>query len=61
MAFYSPVPNLMSQPSDDEFQCALENLKPQLFTQVELNHFVRDLDLTKEKAELVGSRLKEKN
>lgn len=38
-----------SQPSTDEFQCP-PNLKPQLFTQAELNDLVRDLCLTKEKA-----------
>ena len=34
---------------------------PQLFNQFELNDLVRDLDLLKESAELLGSRLKEKN
>ena len=32
-----------------------------MFTQPELNDLVRDLDLPKESAELLGSRLKEKN
>lgn len=50
-----------SGPDDDEFQCSPENLEPQLFTQAELNDLVRDLGLTKEKAELLGSRLKEKH
>lgn len=47
--------------SDEEFLCAVENEEPKLFTQTELNDLVRDLGLTKEKAELLGSRLKEKN
>jgi len=47
--------------SDDEFQCSPDNTKPQLFTQAELNDLVRDLGLTKEKAELLGSRLQEKH
>ena len=34
---------------------------PKLFTQPELNDLVRDLNLPKECAELLGSRLKEKN
>ena len=34
---------------------------PQLFNQSELNDSVRDLDLPKESAELLGTRLKEKN
>ena len=34
---------------------------PEVFTQEELNDLVRDLTLSKEKAELLGSRLKQKN
>jgi hypothetical protein len=33
---------------------------PRLFTQSELNDVIRDLGLPKEKAELFGSRMKEK-
>jgi hypothetical protein len=43
---------------DEEFQFSQI---PQLFTQSELNHVIRDSGLPKEKAELLGSRLKEKN
>jgi ligand-binding sensor domain-containing protein len=32
-----------------------------MFTQLELNDVIRNLGLPKEKAELLGSRLKEKN
>uniref|UniRef100_A0A1B6CY49 Uncharacterized protein n=1 Tax=Clastoptera arizonana TaxID=38151 RepID=A0A1B6CY49_9HEMI len=39
----------------------LQKKELQLFKQIELNDLVRDLGLTKEKAELLGSRLKEKN
>ncbi|KAJ8887178.1 hypothetical protein PR048_013393 [Dryococelus australis] len=46
--------------ADDEFE-STDNLEPKLFTQTELNDLFRDLGLTKEKAELFGSRLKEKN
>jgi hypothetical protein len=46
---------------DDEFQCHTESQIPQLFTQSELNVVTRNLGLPKEKAELLGSRLKEKN
>lgn len=35
--------------------------QPQLITQAELNNLVRELDLPKIKAELLGSRLKQKN
>ena len=35
--------------------------EPQLITQGELNNFVRDLELPKSKAELLGSRLQQWN
>lgn len=38
-----------------------EEIKSGQFTQTELNDLVRDLNLSKESAELLGSRLKEKN
>lgn len=47
--------------AQDEFQHTLDNLEPKLFTQTELNDLVKDLGLTKEKAELLGPTLKEKN
>jgi hypothetical protein len=46
---------------DEEFHCHTESPNPLLFTQSELNNVVRDLGLPKEKAELLGSRLKEMN
>jgi hypothetical protein len=46
---------------DKEFQCHTEHQRPQLLTQSELNDVIRDLGLPKEKAELLGSRLREKN
>jgi hypothetical protein len=46
---------------DEEFQCDTESQIPQLFTQSALNDVIRDLGLPKEKAELLGSRLKKKN
>lgn len=59
---------LCTTSSDSEFdepdigsECEFESSKPQLFEQNELDDLVRDLCLTKEKAELLGSRLKEKN
>jgi hypothetical protein len=45
----------------EEFQCHTESQSPQLFIQFELNDVIRDLGLPKEKAELLGSRLKENN
>jgi hypothetical protein len=44
---------------DEEFQCYTESQSPQMFTQSELNDVIRDLELPKGKAELLGSRLKE--
>ncbi|KAI6656196.1 hypothetical protein LOD99_1529 [Oopsacas minuta] len=47
---------------EDFIPCVLSRSNsPQLFNQSELNDLVRDLDLPKESAELLGSRLKEKN
>ena len=44
----------------EDFAVSQHNDEPQLFTQAELNDLVRELDLTKNSAELLGSRLKEK-
>jgi hypothetical protein len=46
---------------DQDFPFDSECEGPQLFTQPELNDLVRDLGLSKEKALLLGSRLKENN
>jgi hypothetical protein len=46
---------------DVDFSPDNEDRTPQLFTQIELNNLVRDLGLTKEKSEILGSRLKEKS
>jgi hypothetical protein len=46
---------------DEEFQCHTTRQSPKLFTQSELNDVIRDLGLPKDKAEFLGSRLKEKN
>jgi hypothetical protein len=46
---------------DEEFQCHTESQSAQLFSQSELNNVIRDLGLPKEKAELLGSRVKENN
>ena len=45
----------------EDFVLVHQNDEPQLFTQAELNVLVRELDLPKISAELLGSRLKEKN
>ena len=48
--------------NDEDFSDALlDREAPQLFNQAELNDLVRDLDLPKESAEMLGSRLKQKN
>ncbi|GBM36542.1 hypothetical protein AVEN_65075-1 [Araneus ventricosus] len=53
-------PDSDSDSADDNFQCDVDNDAPQLFTQMELNDLVRYLGLSKESAENLGSRLKEK-
>ena len=51
-----------SDGNDPEYMdIAVGSQSPQLFSQCELNDLVRDLDLSKEAAELLGSRLSEKN
>lgn len=45
--------------SDDEY-CGETSSNPEPFSQNELNDLIRDLDLSKERAELLASRLKEK-
>lgn len=49
-----------SQSSDMDY-AADEDSEPETFTQEELNDLVRDLNLSKEKAELLASRLKQKH
>jgi hypothetical protein len=53
----APTNSSDSGGDDEEFQCQ----SPQLFTQSEPKDVIRDLGLPKEKAEFLGSRLKEKN
>lgn len=50
-----------STSGDQEFECDTGSQAPKLFTQFELNDLVRDLGLPKDSAQLLGSRLKEKN
>lgn len=50
-----------SQDNDDDSDFTAGGSEPQLFSQHELNDLVRDLNLPKNSAELLGSRLKEKN
>ena len=45
---------------DPNYVLGDELVAPQTFSQGELNDLVRDLDLSKEKAELLASRLKQK-
>jgi hypothetical protein len=40
---------------DEEFQCHTESQSLQMFTKSELNDVIRNLELSKEKAELLGS------
>lgn len=46
---------------EDEEEYKSKNTEPQTFSQSELNDLIRDLYLTKEGSELLGSRLTEKN
>ena len=46
----------------ENFSSKAKHLKlPQCFNQIKLNGFVRDLGLSKQAAELLGSQLKKKN
>ena len=47
--------------ADVDFDPDIDGEEPKVFTQGELNDLVRDMSLSKEKAELLASRLKEKN
>ena len=47
--------------ADVDFDPDIDGEEPKVFTQGELNDLVRDLSLSKEKAELLAPRLKEKN
>ena len=53
--------DLDSSDHDADFSYDGESQEPLVFTQHELNDLVRDLGLSKEAAELLGSRLKAKN
>jgi hypothetical protein len=46
---------------DDEFQASASDCIPQLFSQPELNDLVRNLNLPKDAAGVLGSRIKAKN
>ena len=54
----SPQP---STSNDDLYVCHGASSAPHILTQAELNDLVRDLELSKAKAELLGSRLQEWN
>jgi hypothetical protein len=54
----APTNSTDSGGDDEEFQCHTESQSPHLFTQSELNDIIIDLGLSKEKTELLGSRLK---
>ena len=62
---FLPADEIISFESDEEFiPPALEIIEstlPHLINQCELNDLVRDLKLTKEQSELLGSRLKQWN
>lgn len=48
-------------PSTSSVSYKSDSLAPKLYTQAELNDLVRDLELPKEKSELLASRLRDKN
>ena len=48
-------------PNDEEYVPLQDTHEPVRFSQEELKDLIRDLSLSKEKSELLGSRLKEKN
>ncbi|GBN08539.1 hypothetical protein AVEN_142794-1 [Araneus ventricosus] len=49
------------QAHGEDFHGASDISEPKPFSQLKLNDLVRDLGLSKDSAELLGSRLKEKN
>lgn len=55
----SPIELIVSSQSSTDSE-VLPNSKPKPFSQEELNDLVKDLELTKEKAEILASRLKER-
>ncbi|KAI6656052.1 hypothetical protein LOD99_1786 [Oopsacas minuta] len=55
------VEDVHADSTDANYDPDDELLESQTFTQGELNDLVRDLDLSKDKAELLASRLKQKN
>ncbi|KAI6651194.1 hypothetical protein LOD99_14548 [Oopsacas minuta] len=58
---FDMVEDVHAESTDANYVPEDELLEPQTFTQGELNDLVRDLDLSKDKAELLASRLKQKN
>ncbi|KAI6647804.1 hypothetical protein LOD99_8519 [Oopsacas minuta] len=59
----SKVQECVDTEPEDQFDTSFEvpSDAPKLFSQEDLNDLVRDLDLSKESALLLGSRLKERN
>ena len=53
--------SITSMLSDEEPHSSQATVVPQLMNQNDLNHFVRNLGITKEKSELLSSRLKQWN
>ena len=51
----------VSEEADDDSDYCEETSSSKTFSQGELSDLIRDLDLSKERAELLSSRLKEKN
>lgn len=58
---YSDVVSSPAQLSSSSMCSTSDVLKPKLYNQPELNDLIRDLELTKEKSELLASRLRERN
>ncbi|GBN81484.1 hypothetical protein AVEN_64786-1 [Araneus ventricosus] len=55
------IPEDEGQAYDKDFHGVSDSSEPQPFSQLELNYLVRDLGLSKDSADLLGSRLKKKN
>ena len=60
VAFDEDASSASSDATGSEYEPE-ENLKPILFSQERLNNLIRDLALSKQKAELLASRLQENN
>lgn len=58
---YATCNQVVSSPSTSSVSYKSDSLAPKLYTQAQVNDLVRDLELSKEKSELLASHLKDQN